>query len=54
MSVETLKLCGLLILLAPLAGAILAGGLGPSFIYDLEKNRPKPPLETETEMPQEG
>ncbi|MCH7703728.1 MAG: hypothetical protein IIB61_01335, partial [Planctomycetes bacterium] len=28
MSVETLKLCGILILLAPLIGAILAGALG--------------------------
>jgi len=30
----------------------LAGGLGPSFIYDLMRNRPKPPPETET--PEEG
>jgi len=29
MSIETLKLCGLVILLAPLVGAMLAGGLGP-------------------------
>ena len=29
MSVETLKLCGLVVLLAPLAGAVLAGVLGP-------------------------
>ncbi len=32
MSIETLKLCGLIILLAPLAGAILAGGLGPRLL----------------------
>ncbi len=29
MSVETLRFCGIVILLAPLAGAILAGALGP-------------------------
>ncbi len=29
MSTETLKLCGIVILLAPLAGAILAGAVGP-------------------------
>ena len=29
MSVETLRICGLVILLAPLAGAVVAGGLGP-------------------------
>ena len=29
MSIETLKICGILILAAPLAGAILAGALGP-------------------------
>ena len=29
MSVETLKLCSLVVLLAPLTGAILAGALGP-------------------------
>ncbi len=29
MSVETLKLCGIVILLGPLAGAVLAGALGP-------------------------
>ncbi len=29
MSIETLKICGIVILLAPLAGAVLAGALGP-------------------------
>ena len=29
MPIETLKLCGIVILLAPLAGAVLAGALGP-------------------------
>jgi len=29
MSIETLHICGLVILLAPLAGAVLSGGLGP-------------------------
>ena len=29
MAVDTLKICGIVILLAPLSGAILAGALGP-------------------------
>ncbi|RME39947.1 MAG: hypothetical protein D6788_04385, partial [Planctomycetota bacterium] len=32
MSIETLKLCGVLILLAPLAGAVLCGVLGPRWL----------------------
>ena len=32
MSIETLKICGLVILLAPLAGAVGAGVLGPAFL----------------------
>jgi len=32
MNVETLKICGIVILLAPLAGAILAGALGPKLL----------------------
>ncbi|MCO6437749.1 MAG: NADH-quinone oxidoreductase subunit L [Phycisphaerae bacterium] len=31
-TIQTLKLCGIVILLAPLAGAILSGGLGPVWL----------------------
>ncbi len=32
MSAETLKICGIVILLAPLAGAVIAGALGPMLL----------------------
>ncbi|MHC5109656.1 MAG: NADH-quinone oxidoreductase subunit L [Planctomycetota bacterium] len=34
MNIETLKLCGIIILLAPLAGSLIAGALGPRVLRD--------------------